>query len=211
MTVTAADARMRFYGASDHAVVPEQGRDKTCLMIVGVDEHDQIWVQPDLFWKQARHADRGRGACHLMDEVQAPVLVGRERSHLEVDRPVPAQAHARKTGVLLDRRDHAGRRQAVAGPVDAGPHVDDEGASSQASPAGTAEARDQLLKFPQGAHDDFVDTSGPDRDRAVSSSAACAIPAEEGRGAQAADLWLGDRQRQARKALERERATSEAW
>ena len=45
--------RLRFYGASDHAVSLEQGRDKTCLMVVGVDDHDQMWVQPDLFWQQA--------------------------------------------------------------------------------------------------------------------------------------------------------------
>ena len=45
--------RLRFYGASDHAVSLEQGRDKTCLMVIGVDDHDQMWVQPDLFWQQA--------------------------------------------------------------------------------------------------------------------------------------------------------------
>ena len=44
--------RMRFYCASDHAVSLKQGRDKTCLMTVGVDEHDQIWIMPDLFWRQ---------------------------------------------------------------------------------------------------------------------------------------------------------------
>jgi hypothetical protein len=41
------------YGASDHAVGQKQENDRTCLMMVGVDENDHIWIMPDIFWERA--------------------------------------------------------------------------------------------------------------------------------------------------------------
>jgi len=38
---------LRYYGASDHAVSTEQWTDKTCLMIFGVDDQDNIWIMPE--------------------------------------------------------------------------------------------------------------------------------------------------------------------
>jgi predicted phage terminase large subunit-like protein len=43
---------LRVYAASDHAVSLKQNADKTCLLMVGVDEEDRIWVLPDLVWRQ---------------------------------------------------------------------------------------------------------------------------------------------------------------
>ena len=40
---------LRIYGASDHAVATKQHNDMTCMLIVGVDAHDNIWLL-DCFW-----------------------------------------------------------------------------------------------------------------------------------------------------------------
>src|SRR3546814_19502071 len=45
--------RLRIYAASDHAVGTKQANDKTCLLIVGVDEYDNIWLL-DCFWKRTK-------------------------------------------------------------------------------------------------------------------------------------------------------------
>lgn len=42
---------LRIYAASDHAVSTKQENDKTCLLIVGVDSEDRIWIL-DAFWKK---------------------------------------------------------------------------------------------------------------------------------------------------------------
>ena len=119
-----AKERLRYYGASDHAVSLEQGRDKTCLMVIGVDDHDEIWVQPDLFWQQADTATVVETMVQMMDKLQASILVGRKRAHFEEHRPLPAQANAGEAGLLLHRRNHAHRRQADTRPIDAGAHDD---------------------------------------------------------------------------------------
>jgi predicted phage terminase large subunit-like protein len=43
---------LRKYGASDHAVSTKQRRDFTVIGCVGIDEHDDVWVLPDLVWER---------------------------------------------------------------------------------------------------------------------------------------------------------------
>lgn len=43
---------LRKYGASDHAVSAKQRRDFTVIGCVGIDEHDDVWVLPDLVWER---------------------------------------------------------------------------------------------------------------------------------------------------------------
>jgi hypothetical protein len=44
---------LRIYAASDHAVGIKQTNDRTCLLIVGVDDQDNIWLL-DCWWKRAK-------------------------------------------------------------------------------------------------------------------------------------------------------------
>ena len=48
--------KLRFYGASDHAVSVAKSADKTCLLIAAVDEKDHIWIMPDLVWERLEFA-----------------------------------------------------------------------------------------------------------------------------------------------------------
>jgi hypothetical protein len=41
---------LRMYTGSDHAVTTKQSNDASCLLTAGVDEHDDLWLMPDIFW-----------------------------------------------------------------------------------------------------------------------------------------------------------------
>lgn len=149
--------RLRFYGASDHAVSLEQGRDKTCLMIVGIDEHDQIWVMPDLFWQQADTNLVVETMTILMDKYH-PLFWWAEKGHI-----------SKSIGPFLRKRMLEKR---VFCSIDELTPLGDKVSRAQSMQGRMAmlrvlfpvfcrwwpEAHDQMIKFPQGTHDDFVDT-----------------------------------------------------
>lgn len=148
--------KLRYYAASDHAVSLEQGRDKTCLMVIGVDEHDQIWVQPDIFWQQADTNTVIERMILLMEKYE-PLFWWAEKGH--ITKSIGPFLHRR----MLEKRvfctvheitpvaDKQTRAQSMQGRMSM---------MKVLFPSFThwwAEAHDQMLKFPQGAHDDFVD------------------------------------------------------
>src|SRR4051812_17058992 len=60
------ESKLRFYAASDHAVSLDQKADKSCLMVVGIDEHDHIWIMPDTVWARLDAAQAVEGMVALM-------------------------------------------------------------------------------------------------------------------------------------------------
>ena len=149
--------KLRFYAASDHAVSLEQGRDKTCLMIVGVDEHDQIWIQPDLFWQQADTHTVVERMVVMMEQFN-PLFWWAEKGHI-----------SKSIGPFLRKRMLEKR---VFCSIDEITPVSDKQTRAQSMQARMMmmkvvfpgfvrwwpEAHDEMIKFPHGSHDDFVDT-----------------------------------------------------
>ena len=119
---------MRFYAASDHAVTLAKHGDKTCLMVVGVDTADHVWIMPDVVWLRLDSSRRRRGHAGADRKIQAAILVGREGRDREIDRAVFAQAHAGEARVLRHRSDRAGQRQGAARAVDPGAQRHADGA-----------------------------------------------------------------------------------
>lgn len=147
---------LRYYAASDHAVSINQAKDKTALVVVGVDDKDNIYVLPDLFWKHAP-ADVVTEAMLDLIRRYKPVHWWAERGHI-----------TKAIGPFLRKRMHEER--VYASIVEVTPTADKQtrAQSFQGRMAMRkvffpsfapwwAEARDQILKFPNSAHDDLVD------------------------------------------------------
>jgi predicted phage terminase large subunit-like protein len=157
MSQMPAKELMRFYGACDLAVSLDQKADKTCLMIIGVDEMDHLWVMPDLVWMRMDSAGAVEGMIALMQKYRPQFWWG-EKGQL-----------TRSIGPFLRKRML--ERQVFCSMDEVNPHQDKQ-QRAQAIQARSAmgmvhfpsftrwwpEAHDQILKFPHGAKDDFVDT-----------------------------------------------------
>lgn len=147
---------LRYYAASDHAVSLAANRDPTCMGVVGVDEKDNIWILPDLVWRQLDTETQVEAMIDLMQR-HRPLLWTAERGHISLSLGpfLRKRMNETKTYVAIDERvpskDKQTRAQAIAGRMSMGkvffprfaPWYED--------------AVDQLLTFPGGAHDDFVD------------------------------------------------------
>lgn len=147
---------MRFYAACDLAVSLDQKADKTCLMVVGVDEEDHLWIMPDVVWMRLDSVAAVEGMVALMQKYKPQFWWGEKG---QIDRSV---------GPFLRKRMFEKR---VFCALDQINPTQDKQQRAQAIQARSAmkmvhfpsftrwwpEAHDQLLKFPHGTRDDFVD------------------------------------------------------
>jgi len=148
--------KLRFYCASDHAVSTKQDRDKTCLIPVGVDEHDNIWVLDDVQWGRWQ-TDK---VVELMIDMMAkykPMYWWAEKGHISksIGPFLLKRMRERSTYCSIDEitptNDKKTRAQSLQGRISMGKVYLPTYAPWY------SEAYDQMLKFPYGAHDDFVD------------------------------------------------------
>jgi predicted phage terminase large subunit-like protein len=149
--------KMRFYAASDHAVSIDQKADKSCLMVVGVDDQDDIWIMPDLVWMRLDTQQAVESMVVLMKKYR-PLFWWAEKGAIE-----------KSIGPFLRKRMLEKQAFCALDPI--APAVDKQ-QRAQAIQARCAmkkvhfptwtrwwpEAQDQILKFPHASKDDFVDT-----------------------------------------------------
>lgn len=147
---------LRIYAASDHAVSTNQAKDRTALVPVGLDENENIYVLPDVWWKQGT-ADVVTEAMLNLMRTRRPVLWWAEKGHI-----------SKSIGPFLRKR--MAEEKVYAAIMEVTPTADKQ-TRAQSIQGRMAmgkvffpsfapwwpEARDQLLKFPNAAHDDFVD------------------------------------------------------
>lgn len=148
--------RLRFYVASDHAVSTKQERDKSALIPVGVDEHDNIWVLDDVVWG---HYSTDQIVEKMIDIMarHKPLYWWAERGHISksIGPFLRKRMLERGTFCAVDEitpiNDKMTRAQSLQGRIAMGKVYFPSYAPWW------AEARDQLLKFPYAGRDDFVD------------------------------------------------------
>lgn len=147
---------LSIYGASDHAVSEQQYRDKSVIGCVGVDENDDIWILPDIMWSQVP-TDKAVEELISQFKIHRPLLWWMEAEL--ISKSFGPFLHKRmveeKTYVTLNpvtpSKDKPTRARAIQGRMSMGKvHFPRFAPWWQ-------EARSQLLQFPYGAHDDFVD------------------------------------------------------
>ena len=147
---------LKIYGASDHAVSTKQDRDPTVLGCVGVDDNDDIWVLPDIVWRQMQ-TDQTVEELLMQFKLHKPQLWWME-SEL-ISKSFGPFLHKRmleeKIYVTIDpvipAKDKQTRARAIQGRMSMGKvHLPRFAPWYQA-------ARREILRFPYGTHDDFVD------------------------------------------------------
>lgn len=194
---------LRMYCASDHAVGQKQDNDKTCLMAAGVDEEDNIWIMPDLFWARAGTEIIVERMIDMMD-LHRPLVWWGENDHIFKSigpflnkRMQERAVYCTLEKVNVGNKDKRSRAQSIRGRMSMGK------VRFPTFAPWWSDALDELLKFDRAAHDDFVDTLahiGQGVNRLVRASAqAPARKSEPMAGTMAWVKWAAEEQRQEQK------------
>lgn len=149
-------AELRIYIASDHAVSAAQDRDKTCMIPVGVDSEGTIWVLPDVWWRHATTDIVVDGMLALIRK-RKPLAWWAERGHISKSigpflrkRMLEEQTFA-SMHELVPVADKQTRAQSIQG------RMAMRRVRFPVFAPWWAEAKQQMLQFPNGQRDDFVD------------------------------------------------------
>ena len=146
---------VRVYGASDYAVT-SAGGDYTVHLVVGVDEHDDIYVL-DL-WREQASSDVWVESFLDLVERWKPLQWAEEKGQIEKGVGPFLDQRVRERGVYTYRvqfasaADKPTRAQAIRGRLSMGKVWFPEGAPW------TDDLVGELTKFPAGSNDDQVDT-----------------------------------------------------
>jgi predicted phage terminase large subunit-like protein len=147
---------LRIYAAADWAVSLRQDADATCFGAVGVDERGEIWVLPDLWWKRA---DTGESTEAFVDFLsrRKPITTWSEAGHISKSVGPFLYKRMRERGVfavveeVTPAKDKPTRAQAIRGRMKMGM------VHFPIFAHWWPQAKHELLTFPVGKHDDFVD------------------------------------------------------
>jgi predicted phage terminase large subunit-like protein len=147
---------LRYYVASDHALGLTQEHDKTCCIPIGVDEEGTAWVHPDIFWdRQDTHTTVQR--MIRMIKSFKPLFWWAENGHITksigpfLRREMVEQQAVCALIEMTPIHDKLQRAQSIHGRISLGR------VRFPAFAQWWPDAKRQILQFPYGANDDFVD------------------------------------------------------
>lgn len=150
-------AGLRYYVGADYAVGKKEENDRTCFLPVGVDSSNRIWVLPDWFWTRANSFEAVEATIEMAKR-RKPIawFLGREVITKAIGPFLQKRMQETGTYVALDELSEAHDKQVKAQAI--------RGRAAQrgqimvpAYAPGWDEAEAELLMFPGGQHDDFVD------------------------------------------------------
>ena len=147
---------LRIYLASDHAVSTKQTADKTCILAVGVCEQGFIWVLPDSVWGRLTAEESVEEALNLVAK-RKPLTWWAERGHITqsigpfLRKRMMERCIYTSIVEVTPAKDKQTRAQSIHGRAAMGLLRVPKFAPWW------PDAEHELLSFPTGAHDDFVD------------------------------------------------------
>lgn len=147
---------LRYYVGADYAVSKGEENDRTCFLCVGVDSSDRIWILPDWYWER----------CNSFEAVEASISMAKRRKPIAwwLGKEVITKAigpfltkRMQETGIyiptegLSEAKDKQTKAQAIRARATQKMIMVPEYAP------GWDLAFQEILTFPGGKHDDFVD------------------------------------------------------
>lgn len=147
---------LTIYGASDHAVGLKQRNDSSVLGCIGVDEKDTIWILPTLVWGKMPTDTLTEELIRLFKDHQ-PQVWWMESEMISKSFGPFLLKRMEEEGVytpiepVVPAKDKATRGRSIQG------RIQMRKVRFPREAVWWAEARRQMLMFPNGAHDDFVD------------------------------------------------------
>lgn len=147
---------LRYYASSDHAVGTKERNDPSCFLKVGIDEDSNIYLT-ETAWKRMAADEQVEVMLTMAAGKTAPLQWWAERGHISKSIGPFLHKRAQETGRYINvvevtpAVDKEQRAQSIAARVAMGkvffPRVS----------TWTEKAVNELLAFPNGNHDDFVD------------------------------------------------------
>ncbi len=150
------ESQLSMYVASDHAVSLRQSADLSCFLPGAVDSNDVLWILPDVYWKRADAMDSVDAMIAMMKR-RHPRIWWAEKGHISKSLGPFLTKKQREAGVytyveeVTPTKDKKTRAHSIQGRMKSGmvrwprtAHWLDD-------------AVRQMMEFPMGTHDDFVD------------------------------------------------------
>lgn len=148
--------RLQLYTVSDHAVSTASMNDATCMVTFGVDDNGTAWIMPEIVWKKLDAQSAVEEMINII-KLHNPIFWYAERGHI-----------TRAIGPFLEKRM---MEESVYCPIIEDHPVGDKVQRAQSGRARCAQgkirfpkwvpwwarAKSEMLKFPNGRFDDFVD------------------------------------------------------
>lgn len=147
---------LRIYCASDHAVATEQRSDSTVLLKVGVDRHNHIWLL-DCWWDKKGTDVVTEAMLAMGAGPRAPLSWWAEKGHISKSIGPFLRRRMMDTGTFFNvvevtpSGDKEQRAQSISARMKMG------AVRFPRHAPWTEKAISELLAFPNGRHDDFVD------------------------------------------------------
>lgn len=149
-------ATLRMFGASDHAISTEQWADDTVAGPFGVDEHGDVWIMPEVRMEKLDAQTQVLTILNMIKK-RKPMFWFAERGHItkSIGPFLKKKMHEDKVWCsileLTPVADKQSRAQSIKGYMSAGR------VHFPAFAPWYQKARRQILSFPAGSKDDFVD------------------------------------------------------
>ena len=147
---------MRYYAASDHAVGTNQRNDPSCFLKVGIDRDSNIYIL-ECIWRKMKTDVAVEAMLSMCRGKLKPLLWWAERGHISKSIGPFLRKRMLETGTYINIRevtpvaDKAQRAQSIVGRVAMGKVFFPKNALF------TEKAINEMMAFPNGTHDDFVD------------------------------------------------------
>ena len=147
---------LRIFGASDHAVATGQRSDYTVLLRAGVDKQHNIYIL-DAWWQKKPTDVVVEAMIQMLGATPRPLIWWAEKGHISKSIGPFLRKRMSETGVygniveVTPSADKAQRAQSISARTAMGKLYLPKGKPC------TEKAINELLAFPNGLHDDFVD------------------------------------------------------